>query len=129
MRENRLICRMMVAIMMATAAAAYAADHKEGDKGTFAGTVTEKGDNWFRAKNETASERFMPQWHGGNPADGGGLDKDILAQIKALKVGDKVEVKWEYSERLRALEITVTTPAPKETPKDTPKETPKENPQ
>ena len=110
MRTNRLICMVMAAAMMASAAVTHAANHKEGDKGAFIGTVTEKAATWFRAKNDTDSERFMPRWIGGLPADGGGLDKDIVAKIKTLKVGDKVEVKWEFTENLRAVEITVAAP-------------------
>lgn len=109
MRTNRLICMVMAAAMMASAAVASAADRNEGDKGTFVGTVAEKGANnaWFRANNNTASERFMPRWVGGLPANGGSLDQDLVAKIKDLKRGDKVEVKWEFTEHLRALDITI----------------------
>jgi len=104
MRALLLVCVGLVMCGMV----ALAAEPKEGDKGTFVGTVTEVGDKWFRAKNEAGdSLRFMPRWIGGMPQDGGGLDKEILAKIKILKAGDKVEVAWHYEEHLRALSIKV----------------------
>jgi hypothetical protein len=108
MRINRLVCMVMAAAMLSAAAISQAADRKEGDKGTFTGVVSEKGANWFRAKNEGGgNERFMPNWIGGMPADGGGLDKTISEKIKNLNVGDKVEVEWAQIEHLRAMEIKV----------------------
>ncbi len=77
-------------------------------KGTFAGEVAEKGDNWFRVAGEGGkSMRFMPRWIGGMPADGGGLEKPVLEAIGRLRVGQKVRVQWEWEERPRAVEIRV----------------------
>jgi len=76
--------------------------------GTMTGTITEKGETWIRVKDaEGNSERFMPRWIGGMPNDGGGLDKDMLKQIAAVKAGDKVEVKWVFEERKRVVELKV----------------------
>lgn len=101
--------RLLPAIVMVTLiGVAFAAEPKEGDKGTFTGKVTEKGETWFRAVSETGeSLRFRPHWHGGMPADGGGLDKTMLDKIQSLAVGDKVEVTWEFTEHLRAAEVRV----------------------
>jgi hypothetical protein len=111
MRTNRLIAMVMATAMFTVAAVARAADYKEGDKGTYAGTVSEKEANWIRVKKDTGSEKFVPKWIGGMPKDGGGFDKEMVAKIKELKAGDKVEVKWEFSEHLRAVEIKVTEAA------------------
>jgi hypothetical protein len=90
----------------------------DAKSGTFAGTVSEKGENWIRVKTaDGKSERFMPRWVGGMPADGGGLDKDMLRIIAAVKVGDKVEVKFVVDERPRVVELKVVESAPAETPK------------
>lgn len=117
MRTNRLIAMIMATAMFTAAAVAHAADYKEGDKGSFVGTVAEKAANWVRVKNDSASEQFMPKWIGGLPKDGGGFDKDMVAKIKDLKMGDKVEVTWEFSEHLRAVEIKVTEAAKTEAAK------------
>jgi len=75
--------------------------------GVIEGVISEKGENWIRVKPaEGESMRFMPRWIGGMPADGGGLDEDMLRVFQGLKAGDKVRVRWEFEERPRALEVT-----------------------
>lgn len=70
------------------------------------GIVTAKGENWIEVKPDNApAERYMPQWVGGLPKDGGGLNKEILTAFAALKIGDRVEVQWLYNERKRALDV------------------------
>lgn len=106
MRTNRIVCMVMAAAMMASAAVAGAAQRKDGDKGTFVGTVAEKAANWVRVLSDNgASEKFQPQWIGGLPRHGGGYDKAMTARIKSLPLGARVEVAWEYDQRLRAVEI------------------------
>jgi len=45
--------------------------------------------------------------YGSRNMDGGGLDKEMLKQIAAVKAGDKVEVKWVFDERKRVVELKV----------------------
>jgi len=98
---------------LAPAALAADAEKPAAQSGKMAGTVVEKGDNWIRVKTPGGeSERFMPRWIGGMPADGGGLDKEMLAQLAKIKVGDKVELRWVMDERKRVVEIKVTESAP-----------------
>ena len=122
MLTRRFVCLITIlTISLFAVAVARAADaeRKEGDTGTFTGTVTKKIVNatttCFGAKSaDGTTEIFFPKWIGGNPNKGGGFDKDIVAKIKELHVGDKVEVKWVYAEHLRALDIKVTEKAPAE---------------
>lgn len=73
--------------------------------GTVVGTVSEKGKDWIRVKSDAGkSERYVPQWAG--KADGG-YDKEILGKIAAVKVGQRVEVKWVFQERPRVVELNV----------------------
>ena len=51
------------------------------------------------------TERYIPQWTGGMPADGGGLEKHILRAIDALSVGQKAKVGWLYEMRRRATSV------------------------
>jgi len=39
--------------------------------------------------------------------DGGGLEKEMVEKIKNLKLGDDVEIKWEFTEHLRAVELKI----------------------
>lgn len=48
---------------------------------------------------------YVPHWRGGMPKDGGGLDPEIVEQVRALSVGDRVELKWEWEERFRVVKL------------------------
>ena len=56
-------------------------------------------------KTHEGEEAFMPHWRGGMPAEGGGLDQAMVAQIAKLSPGQQVEVEWEWSERKRCIRI------------------------
>lgn len=82
--------------------------------GTLVGTVVAKEKEWIEVKGNGAdgvAQRYMPNWIGGLPKDGGGLDKAILQAIAERKVGDVVEITWKYDERLRVTQIRLVTPA------------------
>ena len=53
-----------------------------------------------------SEEAFMPHWRGGMPADGGGLDEEMVQMIAALKPVQQVEVGWEWEERKRCVTLT-----------------------
>ena len=73
------------------------------------GVVTAKGDNYIelKADGEEKARVYVPHWVGGAPAQGGGPDKKMLEVFSKLKVGSRVEVKWEFEERLRAVDAGV----------------------
>ncbi len=81
----------------------------EGKKGTAVGTLTDKGPNFIelRADGEEKGRRYVPHWVGGAPAQGGGPDKKMLKVFSELKVGSRLEVQWEFEERLRAVNVKV----------------------
>jgi hypothetical protein len=84
-------------------------DEKKARKrgGTVIGTLTKKGDNFIEVKadGEEKARKYVPHWVGGAPAQGGGPDKKMLAVFGKLKVGSRVEVKWEFDERPRAIAV------------------------
>jgi hypothetical protein len=84
-------------------------DPQEGKKGKVIGTLTDKGANFIevKANGEEKGRKYVPHWVGGAPADGGGPDKNVLKVISELKVGSRVEVEWEFEERLRILTVKV----------------------
>ena len=77
----------------------------EGDDGRLEGRVLRVGRTWVDVLVRDRQVRLSPHWRGGNPRDGGGLDPDILRQIRDLEPGDQVTIEWEYSERYRAVAI------------------------
>ncbi len=82
-------------------------DPMEGKKGTVIGVVTAKPENAIeiKAAGEEKARKYVPQWKGGLPSAGGGLDKEILKAIREIKVGSRVEVEWLFEERLRVMSI------------------------
>ena len=83
-------------------------DEKER-KGTVSGVVTAKGDGWLEVKadGEEKARRYVPHWRGGAPDKGGGLDKDMVAQIKKVEVNARVRIEWEFEERARVVKLEV----------------------
>ena len=79
-------------------------------RGTLVGTVARKGRAWVEVRSETGkTERYIPEWRGGMPRDGGGPDAGIVAKIGQLNVGDRVSVKWYVNDHVRIDDIQ---PAP-----------------
>jgi hypothetical protein len=75
-------------------------------EGVFTGRVTAKENHVIEVTNAAGvAERFMPRWNGGMPAQGGGLDKDMLRELEKVNVGDNVAVKWVFDERMRVVAI------------------------
>jgi hypothetical protein len=81
----------------------------EGKKGKTIGILVEKGPNFIEVKadGDEKGRRFVPEWKGGAPAQGGGPDKEMVKIFSTLKVGSRLEVEWVFEERLRALKVTV----------------------
>jgi RNA polymerase sigma-70 factor (ECF subfamily) len=86
-------------------------EHVDAEKpdvtsGTVRGVVVEKKENRIFVKDrEGHVEGYLPHWRGGMPADGGGLDKEMVARLGNFHVGDVVELKWEWEERRRVIAI------------------------
>ncbi|HEX8833620.1 MAG TPA: hypothetical protein VF719_05440 [Abditibacteriaceae bacterium] len=97
--------------------------------GEATGRIVDKGNNWIDVETgggyedaEAITERYMPQWVGGMPEDGGGLDKEMSAKLAKLSIGDNVELKWVYDERKRVTEITKAGEAEKAAEPEAPRE-------
>jgi len=77
--------------------------------GEVEGVVQEKGRKFIRVKiaESGKSVRFTPNWSGGLPKDGGGLDKKMLKAIRGVKAGARVKIKWKYEERPRVIGLKV----------------------
>ena len=70
------------------------------------GKITGLGDRWIEVTPEGGkAQKFRPRWVGGNPADGGGPDKEMLKILGKQKVGHKVALTWKISEGKRVVAI------------------------
>ena len=111
------LATFMTALLLAVTAPAQ--EKKEGDKkdkagpksgkviGTLVGIGKEKKAIEVKADGEEKARVYVPHWVGGAPAQGGGPDKKMLEVFGKLKVGSRVEVEWEFEERLRAVAVKV----------------------
>jgi hypothetical protein len=81
----------------------------EARKGSVTGVVTAKGDNWLEVKadGEERARRYVPHWRGGAPDQGGGPDKEIVAEIKKVPLNGRVKLDWVFEERPRVEKIEV----------------------
>lgn len=88
---------------------------QEGKKGTVIGVVTDKGTNFIEVKadGEEKARRYVPDWVGGLPSQGGGFDKDMIAAIAKVPLGARVKLDWKFEERPRVVKLEVLQ-APKD---------------
>ena len=108
----------MLVRVLAVAVLACPVAVAEGEKksGAVVGVVAAKGDAWVEVKadGEEKARRYVPNWVGGAPKDGGGPDKDMVKAIKDLKVGSRVRLEWKYDERPRVVKIEIIKAAEKD---------------
>ncbi len=109
MAAGLLGAALMVGAMLPQANAA------EGDKGTLTGILTAKGEKWIEVRADNAKEatRYIPNWVGGLPKDGGGPDKAVVEAIKKLRVPNRVKLEWASIEHLRVLSVEIIEPKEK----------------
>jgi hypothetical protein len=113
----------MLVGLLVLAAPVWADEKKappEKRTGTVIGIVKAKDKNWIEvlADGEEKPRRYFPQWLGGQPSVGGGLDKKILETFAKLKLGARIKIMWEFDERPRAIKIEVLKEPEKEPEKD-----------
>ena len=105
--KKTVVTALAGAALMASALAPQTSVAAEGDKGTLTGMLTAKGENWIevRADDAKESKRYIPNWIGGLPKDGGGPDRAILETIKKLRVPNRVQLNWAFIEHLRVVGV------------------------
>lgn len=75
-------------------------------RGYTLGRVSAIGPTWIEVTSDSgATARYIPEWHGGMPANGGGPDKAVVAQIQALAVGARVRADWHVNDHIRLEQI------------------------
>jgi hypothetical protein len=115
----RLLRLLTTGLMLGTliVAASHAQDGKKEEKegksvprkGEVTGVVVAKGDNWIEVKadGEEKARKYVPHWRGGNPAQGGGPDKAMIAELKKIPVKSRVRMDWTFEERPRVEKIEI----------------------
>jgi ferric-dicitrate binding protein FerR (iron transport regulator) len=84
-------------------------------RGTVEGVVTGLGDRWIEVTAEgRRAAKFIPPWRGGNPSEGGGLDKEVLKKLGRVRVGNRVLLTWEMPEGKRVVDVKVLEPRGRE---------------
>ena len=77
-----------------------------GTKGVTEGTIVSKEKSKLVVHTKDGNLIFAPYWRGGNPKDGGGLDKEMVSRLEQFAVGDAVRITWTWEERRRIDTIT-----------------------
>ena len=81
------------------------------NKGKMEGILSSKGDSWIEVLDDRDFlHRFIPQWSGEGPANGGAFDRKTIALIDELAVGNRVMVKWVHDDHLRLLDAEILVP-------------------
>ena len=73
------------------------------------GTIVEIGDgdaHTLRLQTSLGEKVYAVPWRGGFPKDGGGPDEQVIKQLRRMRVGNTVRVRWlDDAERLRVLHV------------------------
>lgn len=100
-----------VILVCAAGTCSYGDERKEEPKksGAVVGVVTAKGVDWVEVKadGEQKARRYVPNWLGGAPQQGGGPDKQMVKVLKGLAVGSRVRLEWKFEERPRVVKVEV----------------------
>ncbi len=83
---------------------------EEPQEGTVSGILVRKRDNGIavKADGKLEADRYRPRWIGG------GYDREMVAQIKAIPVLNRVRLEWALEEHRRVLAIEMIVPEEKE---------------
>ncbi len=85
------------------------------ERGSIRGILSSKGDTWIEIlDDQDQSFRFIPEWAGKGPANGGKFKTETIEMIEQLIVGNRVEVKWMHDGFLRILDARTIRPSKKE---------------
>lgn len=100
---------VLVASAWGEMALAAGQEHEQPAQGTLTGVVTAKTERSISVRIDESNEvkQFIPNWIGGLPKDGGGLDKQMLHTIRETPVGSRVRVQWMMLEHLRVVGLEV----------------------
>lgn len=84
-------------------------DEPEKKSGSVVGVLTAKGTAWIEVKadGEQKARRYVANWVGGAPQEGGGPDKKVVKLIEELTLGSRLRLEWKFDERPRIVKVEV----------------------
>jgi len=75
------------------------------------GILSSKGDTWIEVLDDgNYLHRFIPEWIGLGPANGGRFNQSIIDLIDRLIVGNRIKVEWFFDQHLRVLDAELLRP-------------------
>ena len=81
------------------------------EEGTMVGILASKGDNWVEVLDDRdQSFRFIPEWIGKGPANGGKFKSETIELIDELIVGNRIQIDWIYDGFLRIIDAKIIKP-------------------
>jgi len=81
------------------------------EKGRMDGILASKGDAWVEVLDDRdQSFRFIPEWIGKGPANGGKFKSETLELIDELIVGNRIQINWMYDGFLRIIDAKIMKP-------------------
>jgi len=81
------------------------------NSGVMEGILSSKGDTWIEVLDDgNYLHRFIPEWIGQGPANGGTFEPKTIELLNDLVVGNRISVRWSMDEHLRLLDAQVLPP-------------------
>ena len=82
-----------------------------GNAGTMEGILSSKGDTWIEVLDDgNYLHRFIPEWIGQGPANGGSFKPETILLINDLVVGNRISVRWSMDQHLRLVDAQILPP-------------------
>ena len=82
-----------------------------GNAGTMEGILSSKGDTWIEVLDDgNYLHRFIPEWIGQGPANGGSFKPEKILLINDLVVGNRISVRWSMDQHLRFVDAQILPP-------------------
>jgi hypothetical protein len=81
------------------------------EEGSMDGILASKGEAWVEVLDDRdQSFRFIPEWIGKGPANGGKFKSETIELIDELIVGNRIQIDWMYDGFLRIIDAEVIKP-------------------
>ena len=82
-----------------------------GNTGTMEGILSSKGDTWIEVLDDgNYLHRFIPEWIGQGPANGGSFKPETILLLNDLVVGNRISVRWSMDQHLRLVGAQILPP-------------------
>lgn len=81
------------------------------NSGVMEGILSSKGDTWIEVLDDgNYLHRFIPEWIGQGPANGGSFEPKTILLLNDLVVGNRISVRWSMDQHLRLEDAQILPP-------------------